>query len=85
MNATEPAWTENDSERARQIWQAYQEHHDVSARAGQAVGIDPATGRVWFGESAQDIYRQQQAEGLPSPFYCVRVGSDFYIRKGGHR
>jgi hypothetical protein len=83
--ANEPTWTEADSERSRQIWQNYQQEHDVSAQVGQAVGIDPVTEHVWFGESARDIFRQRQAEGLHSLFYCVRVGSGFYVRKGGHR
>jgi len=85
MKASESTWTKADSKRAERIWQAYRQAHDVSARIGQAVGIDPANGRVWFGKSAQDIFRQRQAEGLHSPFYCLRVGSDFYVRKGGHR
>lgn len=85
MNASKIPWGEADSARARQIWETYQKEHDVSARLGQAVGIDPATGQVWFGESAKDIFFQREAEGIRSPFYCVRVGSDFYIRKGGHR
>ena len=53
---------------------------------GKAVGIDPANGRVWFGESATDIWRQRQAETLDSPIYCIRVGYDYYVRKGrSHR
>ena len=43
------------------------------------------SGRVWFGESAQDIARKMREEGVEAPFYCVRVGQDFYVRKGGHR
>jgi hypothetical protein len=77
--------TEADKARALQIWSEYQERHDVSDRKGQAVGIDPANGRVWFGESALDIWRQMQAEGGARPFYCLRVGYDYYLRKGGHK
>jgi hypothetical protein len=78
-------WTEADSIKARQIWADYQRQHDVSDRHGQAVGIDPASGRVWFGESARDIMLQMQAEGLWTPLYFLRVGHDYYQRKGGHR
>ena len=85
MNAPETTWSDADSARAREIWESYQKEHDVSAHMGQAAGIDPLTGSVWFGESAQDIFVQRRAAGLQSPFYCVRVGADFYVRKGGHR
>jgi hypothetical protein len=78
-------WTEADSVKARQIWADYQRQHDVSDRHGQAVGIDPVTGRVWFGESARDIMLQLQAEGCWTPLYFLRVGYDYYQRKGGHR
>lgn len=74
-----------DVERARQIWAEYQKTHDVSDRKGQAVGIDPVSGRVWFGESGIDIYKQMEAEGTVAPVYLVRVGYDYYVRKGGHR
>ncbi|MCS6859573.1 MAG: hypothetical protein NZT92_04540 [Abditibacteriales bacterium] len=74
-----------DVERARQIWEEYQKQHDVSDRKGQAVGIDPVSGRVWFGESIIDIVRQMDAEGVFTPLYYVRVGYDYYDRKGGHR
>lgn len=75
-------WTEDDSARARQFWAEYQQQHDVSDRIGQAVGIDPDTGRVWFGESGIDIRRQQEAEGESKPLYDLRVGYDYYLRKG---
>ncbi len=78
-------WTEDDSAKARRIWADYQQSHDVSDRLGQAVGIDPETGRVWFGQSGIDIRRQQEAEGGWSPLYLLRVGQNYYIRKGGRR
>jgi hypothetical protein len=77
-----PAWTEDDSARARRFWCEYQQQHDLSDRIGQAVGIDPDTGRVWFGESGLDIRRQQEAEGEGKPLYVLRVGFDYYLRKG---
>ncbi len=78
-------WTEADTIRARQIWEDYQKQHDVSQLKGKAVGIDPLRKRVWFGESALDIVDKMNAEGIDTPIYCVRVGSDYYVRKGGHR
>jgi hypothetical protein len=78
-------WPEAETVRARELWEAYQRDHDVSAHLGQAVGIDPASGRVWFGESAQDIVLQLDTEGIATPLYFLRVGSDYYQRKGGRR
>ncbi len=78
-------WKEEDTIRALQIWADYQKQHDVSDRLGQAVGIDPTSGRIWFGESALDIRRQMDAEGVDTPLYLLRVGCDYYLRKGGHR
>jgi hypothetical protein len=82
---TPSTWAEADSLKAREIWAEYQRPHDVSALRGQAVGIDPVSGRVWFGESAAAIMQQQQAEGIWIPLYFLRVGYDYYQRKGGHR
>ena len=78
-------WTEDDSAKARRIWADYQQSHDVSDRLGQAVGIDPETGRVWFGQSGIDIRKQQESEGGWRPLYLLRVGRTYYIRKGGRR
>jgi len=78
-------WTDADTDRACMIWDVYQSQHDVSALTGQTAGIDPKSGRIWFGESAADIWRQRQLAGIDTPMYCVRVGFDYYIRKGGHR
>jgi hypothetical protein len=86
MNRAEaPPWTPEDTVRARTIWAEYQRQHDVTALRGQAVGIDPKSGRVWFGESATDIRRQQDAAGDTAPLFCLRVGQDYYVRKGGRR
>jgi hypothetical protein len=77
-------WKEADSLKAKQIWIAYQQQHDLSAQVGQTVGIDPASGRIWFGESIQDVVAQREAEGLDSPLFFERVGSATYFRKGAH-
>jgi hypothetical protein len=73
-------WTEADSARALQIWAEYQQLHDVSARKGQAVGIEPISGRVWFGQSAKEIWQQMNQEGIDAPIYTFRVGSSYYGR-----
>jgi hypothetical protein len=77
--------TDVDIKKAEQIWAEYQKQHDISDRKGGAVGIDPISGLVRFGERALDIAEQMRAEGIDRPFYCVRVGRDYYLRKGGHR
>ena len=78
-------WTDAETDRALRIWSDYQRQHDVSDRMGQTAGIDPVSGRVWFGQSAKDIWCQMEAEGVDTPLYYVRVGVDYYVRKGGHR
>ena len=78
-------WKEEDTTRAVQAWADYQKTHDVSDRHGQAVGIDPVSGRVWFGETAWQISDLARADGVDRPLYFVRVGYDYYQRKGGHR
>ncbi len=78
-------WTDADTQRARHFWAEYRRKHDVSDRRGQTAGIDPTSGRVWFGASAQDIVSQMDAEGGATPLYFVRIGFDHYLRKGGSR
>lgn len=78
-------WTEADSVKAKQIWEEYQKHHDLSDRIGQTAGIDLKNGRVGFGSSIRDIVTQRDAEGLNSPLFFERVGSETYFRKGGHQ
>jgi hypothetical protein len=76
-------WTQADSIRAKQIWKEYQRQHDLSNRIGQTVGIDPKSGRIWFGESIRDIVTQRDTEGLRSLLFFERIGSQTYFRKGG--
>jgi hypothetical protein len=78
-------WTDADTDRAIEFWNRYQRENDVSNRIGETAGIDPVTGRVWFGESAKDIWRQMDEEDIDTPLYYVRVGYDYYVRKGGRR
>ena len=85
MSTTAADWTETETNEAGRIWTDYQRQHDVSKQIGQAVGIDPVSGRVWFGESAKDIVSRLDAAGISAPLYFLRVGQDFYARKGGRR
>ena len=78
-------WTEADSNRAQELWSEYQQHHDLSKKVGQTAGIDPVGGRIWFGESIQDVIAQRDADGSETPLFFVRVGSATYYRKGGRR
>lgn len=80
-----PNWIPADSRKARQIWKEYQQQYDLSDRIGQTAAIDPQSGHIWFGESIQDIVTQRDAEGLKSPLFFERVGSETYFRKGGRQ
>jgi hypothetical protein len=77
-------WAAADSDRAREIWLEYLRHHDMSGRTGETVGIDPASGRIWFGESVQAVITQRDADGSSAPLFLIRVGYPTYYRKGAH-
>ena len=79
------AWRDEETTRAQQWWAVYQQTHDLTARRGQTAGIDPVQGQVWFGNSAKAIAAQLAAEGIAVPLYFVRVGNDYYLRKGGRQ
>ena len=81
----DPRWDPADSVKCKQIWEAYQQEHDLSARHGQTAAIDPKTGRIWFGESIEDVLMQREAEGLKSPMYWQRVGHVAYFLKKGRQ
>ena len=78
-------WIEADTIKALEVWTEYQKQHDLSNRHGQAVGIDPVSGRVWFGQTAQEVATLARADGIDSPLYIMRVGYEYYQRKGGRR
>jgi hypothetical protein len=82
---TVSSWTEADSNRAQEIWSEYRQRNDVSANAGQTAGIDPVSGRIWFGDSIQEVVAQRDADGSAAPLFFIRVGAETYYRKGGHR
>lgn len=72
-------WKEADSAKAKEIWTEYCRQHDLSSRTGQTAGIDPYSGRLWFGESIRDIVSQRDAEGFNSPLFFERIGSEAYF------
>lgn len=80
-----PKWTEADSRRAKHIWAEYQKHHDITDQIGQTAGIDPKSGRIWFGASIIEIVEHRRAEGLTSPLFFERIGFKAYFQKGGHQ
>ena len=80
-----PNWTEADSHKCKQIWAEYQKQHDTTERIGQTAGIDPKSGRIWFGDSISEIVEHRRTEGLTSPLFFERVGFRTYFRKGGHQ
>lgn len=82
---TASAWTESDTAKAEQIWSDYQRQHDLSECLGKTAGIDPKTGRVWIGESIQDVLSQRNADEIDSLLFFERIGSKTYYRKGGRR
>ena len=79
------ALSDNDVERAQRIWSDYARQHDLSGRQGQTAGVDPVSGKIWFGESIFAISQQREAASAHGPLYFVRVGQDYYYRKGGRR
>ncbi len=78
---TVSAWTESDTANAQQIWSEYQNQHDLSGDIGKTAGIDPKSGRVWIGESIQDVVSQRDAERSDALLFFIRVGSQTYYRK----
>ncbi|REJ89535.1 MAG: hypothetical protein DWQ29_07535 [Planctomycetota bacterium] len=79
---TASTWTESDTAKAEQIWSDFREQHDLSDSLGKTAGIDPQTGRVWIGESIQDVLSQRDADGVDSLLFFERIGSETYYRKG---
>lgn len=82
---TATEWTDSDTAKAKRIWREYQETHDVKHLKGQAAGIDPESGEVWFGDSALDAVRKMREDGVDRPLFFERVGYGTYLRKGGRR
>ena len=76
--------TDKEVAYAENIWRDYQEKNDVTDQKGQTVGIDYKSGKIWFGKSASDIVSKRAEKGLDNPLYFIRVGYDYYLRKGYH-
>lgn len=74
-----------DIQRAEEVWAEYCASHDMSALQDKAAAIEPQSKRVWIGNSALELRDQIRAAGVEAPVYLVRVGSDYYLRKGGRR
>jgi hypothetical protein len=66
-------------------WTEYEKSHDLSTKIGQTAGIEPVSGRIWFGASIEDVIAQRNSAGSELPLFFERVGSPTYYRKGGHR
>ena len=64
-----PNWTEADSRKCKRIWKKKKKQHDITERIGQTAGIDPKSGRIWFGDSALEIVKKRETEGLTSPLF----------------
>lgn len=79
MTAT---WKPEYTAHAQQIWERFQQQHDLSDQRGKVAAIDPESGQVWIADSGVDVAQQMQAEGVNTPVYLVRIGSDHFIRKG---
>lgn len=79
---TTATWKPEDTARAQQIGELFQRQHDLSDQRGKVAAIDPESGRVWIGDSGVDVAQKRQAEGINTPVYLVRVGSDHFLRKG---
>ncbi len=82
MTRPEPALSEAQTAEALRRWSEYQKVHDLTDLQGMTAGIDPDSGRIWLGESIRDVVRQMRADGLDAPLQFMRVGSDYYFRKG---
>jgi len=80
-----PAAPQVDVQRAKEIWAAYCAQHDISALKDKAAAIEPVSGRIWFGDSGLDAQEKMLADGIDAPIYCIRVGYDYYMRKGVRR
>ena len=78
-------WTENDSVRARNSWESFKLRNDLSMLIGKTAGIDPDTGRIWIGDSINDVVARRNADGSDAALYFERIGSEAYYVKGGRR
>ena len=78
----ETAWNPAHTKRAEAVWSDYREQHDLGDLIGQVAAVEPETGRVWIGDSGVDVAAQMESDGVTSPVYLFRIGSEHYLRKG---
>lgn len=79
-------WSDTDTAEAKRLRVNTQEKYDVSQRDSQTAGIDPVTGRIWFGvRPLTPLKKEMRADGIDRPPFFVRVGYAHYLRKGGRR
>lgn len=71
-----------DTARAQEIWDEYVRSHDLSELKGKVAAVDPAGGGVWIGDSGVAVADKMHADGVHSPVWLVRIGSDYFVRKG---
>jgi len=74
-----------DAASAWQMWEAYQRTHDTRHVRGKAVGVDPRTGEVFFGETSTEIVNTLIGRGRRPLLVFWRVGSRYYGRLRGGR
>jgi len=74
-----------DVEKAKVVWAEYQRTHDLSERTGEAVGVDPTTGELFFGRGAGEIIDKLRAEGRFRFLMFWRIGYPCYSRARGRR
>lgn len=73
-----------DLARAKQVWERYQQEHDLSAHHGRVAAIDPASGRVVLADAVLDIILpMQEQQGYFTPLHYVRVGCSHLDTNGG--
>jgi len=76
---------ELDVDTAEHVWAEYEQTHDLGGMENLAVGIDPQTREVFFGESAVAIGERLQVEGRFRPLFYRWVRNASYFHKGGRR
>jgi hypothetical protein len=84
-NMSAPTKINLDIEKAKRIWEEYERTHDLTGKERMAVGIDPETGEVQFGETAKAITLRLIDEGRNKPLYFRWVNNPIYTRKGSCR
>lgn len=76
------ALTLGEIQAAADLWEQYQQSHDLSEHIGGTAGIDPHVREIWIGRSIADVVQQRRDAGLMSPVVFKRIGENTYNRKG---